>query len=95
MGSTMRSVVFARPYADADIDDATGGELTRMPRPRPVSTCSGRRVLLASSEPIVRHGLRTLLTAEAELNVVAEADDGGTAVALARRLRPDLVVIDL
>jgi hypothetical protein len=70
----MSSVVFARPYADADIGDATGGELTRIPRSRPVSTCRSTRVLLASSEPIVRHGLRTLLTAEAELDVVAEAE---------------------
>ena len=43
----------------------------------------------------MRDGLRTLLTAEAEIDVVAETDDGGTTVALARRLHPDLVVINL
>lgn len=91
----MSRVLFARLTADADCDDVVGGELTRIPRPRPVSACRSTRVLLASSEPIVRHGLRTLLAAEDELDVVAEADDGGTTVALARQLRPDLVVIDL
>jgi NarL family two-component system response regulator LiaR len=91
----MSRLAFARPYADADIDDATGGEPTRMPGPRPVSTRGGTRVLLASSEPIVRHGLHALLTAEGEFDVVAEAEDGATAVTLARRLRPDLVVIEL
>jgi DNA-binding NarL/FixJ family response regulator len=91
----MRSAVYAPPNPDADIDDSPGGELTRVPRSRPVSGYYGTRVLIASSQPIVRHGLRALLTAEAELEVVAEAEDGGSAVTLARRLRPDVVVIDL
>jgi DNA-binding NarL/FixJ family response regulator len=91
----MRSAVCASPHPDADIVDIAGGELTRMPRSRPARSYHRTRVLLASSQPIVLHGLRALLTAEAELDVVAEAEDGASAVTLARRLRPDVVVIDL
>jgi two-component system, NarL family, response regulator LiaR len=53
------------------------------------------RVLIASPHPIVRHGLRALLTVESDLEVVAETDNGAAAVALARQLRPDVVLIDL
>ena len=53
------------------------------------------RVLIANYHPIVRHGLRALLADEDDVDVVAEAEDGGTAVRLARQLHPDVVVIDL
>src|SRR5215213_199980 len=53
------------------------------------------RILIASHQPIVREGLRGLLTAEPELEIVGESDDGSDSVRLARRLRPDLVLIDM
>jgi DNA-binding NarL/FixJ family response regulator len=53
------------------------------------------RVLLAEDQPIVRAGFRALLDAEAHLQVVGEAADGSEAVALARKLRPDLVLMDI
>ena len=53
------------------------------------------RVLIASHQPIVRHGLRGLLVAEPEIEIVGESDDGSDAVKMARRLRPDLVLIDM
>ncbi len=58
---------------------------------------SGRavRVLIASHQPIVRHGLRGLLVAEPELEIVGESADGSDALRLARGLRPDLVLIDM
>jgi DNA-binding NarL/FixJ family response regulator len=53
------------------------------------------RVLLADDQDLVRAGLRSLLTPYEGLEVVGEAADGAEAVALALRLRPDVVVMDL
>jgi DNA-binding NarL/FixJ family response regulator len=53
------------------------------------------RVLIANREPIVRHGVRALLAAEPDLEVVGETDDGAEAARLAARLRPDVVLVDL
>jgi DNA-binding NarL/FixJ family response regulator len=52
-------------------------------------------VLLAEDQAIVRAGFRALLDAEPDLQVAAEAADGREAVALARQLRPDLVLMDI
>ena len=52
-------------------------------------------VLLAEDHTIVREGLRTLLEAEGDIRVVGEADTGRKAVELARKLRPDVVVMDI
>jgi DNA-binding NarL/FixJ family response regulator len=53
------------------------------------------RVLLADDEPLVRSGLRAILESEPDLTVVGEADDGAAAVAQARRVRPDIVLMDV
>lgn len=53
------------------------------------------RTLLADDHTIVREGLRVLLQADSEIEVVGEAVDGREAVALAISLRPDVVVIDI
>jgi DNA-binding NarL/FixJ family response regulator len=53
------------------------------------------RVLLADDHRLMRAGLRGLLVAEADFDVVGEADDGRRAVALARDLSPDVVVMDV
>jgi hypothetical protein len=53
------------------------------------------RVLLAEDQAIVRAGFRALLNAEPDLQVAGEAADGREAVALARELRPDLVLMDI
>lgn len=52
-------------------------------------------ILLADDHCIVRQGLRKLLEAEAGLEVVGEAADGQEAIALAERLRPDVVIMDI
>lgn len=53
------------------------------------------RVLLADDHAAVRAGLRLILESDANIEVVAEAADGGIAVANARALRPDVVVMDI
>ena len=53
------------------------------------------KVLLVDDQPRARQGLRMLLGLEPDLTVVGEADDGATALALARTLAPDVVVMDV
>jgi len=53
------------------------------------------RVLIANQQPIVRHGLRLIISNEPDLQMIGETDDGGEAVQMARQLRPDVVLIDL
>jgi DNA-binding NarL/FixJ family response regulator len=53
------------------------------------------RVILADDQPLIRAGLRLLLDAEDDVEVVGEADDGRVAVELVRRLQPDVVVMDI
>ena len=53
------------------------------------------RVLVADDHPVVRDGLRALLLADPATELVGEAGDGDAAIALALRLRPDVVVMDL
>jgi DNA-binding NarL/FixJ family response regulator len=55
----------------------------------------GARVLIADDDRLTRAGLRLLLGQETDVDVVGEARDGREAVELARRLRPDLVLMDL
>ncbi|MFA9431145.1 response regulator [Egicoccus sp. AB-alg2] len=53
------------------------------------------RLLLVDDQELVREGLRTILDAEADLEVIGEAGDGDEAVRQARLLRPDLVIVDV
>jgi len=52
-------------------------------------------VLLADDEPLVRTGLRLILEGAPDIEVVGEAATGKQAAASARRLRPDVVLMDL
>jgi two-component system response regulator DevR len=53
------------------------------------------KVMLVDDHEIVRQGLRALLEAEDDIEVVAEADNGPGAVSLASAHRPDVVVMDV
>ncbi len=53
------------------------------------------RVLLAEDHTIVRDGLASLLRSASDITVVGEAADGRQAVEEARRLKPDVVVMDI
>jgi DNA-binding NarL/FixJ family response regulator len=53
------------------------------------------RVLIADDQALVRAGFKMILDAEDDLDVVGEAADGAEAVELARRLAPDVVLMDI
>src|ERR1035438_10097275 len=52
-------------------------------------------ILLAEDHMIVREGFRKMLELENDLEVVGEAQDGRKAVALAKQLHPDVVLMDI
>jgi DNA-binding NarL/FixJ family response regulator len=52
-------------------------------------------VILADDHTVVRQGLRALLVAEDDIEIVGEAGDGRTAVQLTKKLMPDVVVMDI
>jgi two-component system response regulator NreC len=53
------------------------------------------RILLVDDHPVVRNGIRTLLSGRAEWEVIDEAADGIEAVAKASLLKPDVIVLDV
>jgi DNA-binding NarL/FixJ family response regulator len=53
------------------------------------------RVLLVDDQPLIRSGFRALLDAEDDIEVVAEASNGGEGLALARQHLPDIALIDI
>jgi DNA-binding NarL/FixJ family response regulator len=56
---------------------------------------AGIKLLLADDHAIVREGLRSLLKAHGDWEIVGEAADGRQAVALVNELKPDIVILDI
>src|SRR5437016_14520648 len=52
-------------------------------------------VLLADDHTVVRQGLRALLIAEGDIDIVGEAENGRQAVTMAKSLEPEVVVMDI
>ena len=53
------------------------------------------RVVVADDQPIVRRGIVLLLEQEPDIDVIGEAGDGWDTVECVRRLRPDVVLMDI
>src|SRR5688500_11803194 len=53
------------------------------------------KILLADDHQLMRQGLRSMLDEQPNVQVVGEADDGRTAVRMAKELRPDVVIMDV
>ena len=52
-------------------------------------------VLLVDDHPVVREGLRGMISAEEDLTVIGEAASGAEALTIATSLRPDIILMDL
>ena len=53
------------------------------------------KIVMADDHPIVRKGLRALLEADPTYEVIGEADDGQSALALVEQLKPDILIVDV
>lgn len=60
-----------------------------------INRSSPIRIIISDDHPIVRQGLRTMLEAYPDLEVIVEAEDGEQAVHLANTLQPDVIIIDI
>ena len=70
-------------------ESGVGGDPSSMARGAPA------RVLLADDHDVVRQGFRLVLASQPDIEVVGEAPNGREAIERARRLRPDLVLMDV
>ncbi|MFI5273364.1 MAG: response regulator [Ktedonobacterales bacterium] len=61
----------------------------------PTGECAKVRVLLADDHTILRAGLKMMLNAQPDIEVVGEASDGRQAVSEAQRLQPDVIIMDI
>jgi DNA-binding NarL/FixJ family response regulator len=79
------------PYLASVLDGGSG-------RPRDVERGPDNwpiRVVVADDHDVARHGIVRMLEANSDIVVVAEAADGAQALARARQLRPDVILVDL
>lgn len=60
-----------------------------------MTTHTAIRILIADDHAVVREGLRALIEAKPDMELVGEAEDGAEAVLLAHSLKPDVILLDL
>lgn len=81
--------------AGAILEEATPEYERQAPQPVRQEKGLSRRILVAEDHEVVRRGIRSLLAAEADLEICGEAVDGAEAIEKACALAPDLVILDL
>src|SRR5947199_9427345 len=62
---------------------------------RKVSLMNTLRIFLADDHVVLREGLRSLVNAQDDMNVVGEAGNGRAALVKARELQPDVIIMDV
>jgi len=81
-------------------DQATAGERASPPAasptsPEPIARGAAARILIADDHEIARRGIRDLFRDERDMEICGEARDGLEAIAKAKELHPDLLILDL
>jgi CheY-like chemotaxis protein/anti-sigma regulatory factor (Ser/Thr protein kinase) len=94
-GMTSRLIVPLKECPIFDEGDVPRSDSERRGDRRSVREGGRIRVLLVDDHPMIREGLRGLLFAHEELNIVGEARDGEEALSLTDKLRPDCVIMDV
>ncbi len=92
---TARPVEEQMPSTLAGVRITRAGPLPAGPTSRASATEHRIRLLLVDDHVVVRQGLSHLLREEPDIEIVAEASDGQTAVEMVRRFGPDLVMMDI
>jgi two-component system nitrate/nitrite response regulator NarL len=97
--STVYGAGGRHPWREQDAPDMFANMTAHFEYVPPVSTSSGPapqiRVLIAGDHDCLRSSLKTMLELDPRIRVVGEAADDCEAIKLARRVRPDVVLIDL
>ncbi len=91
-----RSIILSGPEHSGEKSEGEFKESEDNPMPPwPVVERNKIRVVLADDHIVMRQGLSRLLNGEPDMEVVGEASDGESAISLARKLSPDIILMDI